>query len=76
MNRQKGGYQENYSAPQLPKGLFKDNRTAGFALYSMHCASCHGMDGIGKDNLAPPLLDSENVSESKDRLIALTLNGV
>ncbi len=62
--------------PQLPRIFYQDNRTAGFALYSKHCASCHGMDGKGNGNLAPPLVDSEYVSESKDRLILLTLNGI
>lgn len=62
--------------PQLPKKTFKDNRTAGYALYSLYCSSCHGLDGIGKDNLAPPLMNSEYVGESKDRLIALVLNGM
>jgi mono/diheme cytochrome c family protein len=62
--------------PLLPKKTFKDNRTAGYELYSVYCSSCHGLDGAGKANLAPPLMDSEYVGESKDRLIALTLNGM
>lgn len=62
--------------PQLPRRFYQDNRTAGFTLYSKHCASCHGMDGKGNGNLAPPLVDSEYVSGSKDRLILLTLNGI
>jgi mono/diheme cytochrome c family protein len=62
--------------PLLPKETFKDNRTAGYELYSVYCSSCHGLDGAGKANLAPPLMDSEYVGESKDRLIALTLNGM
>ncbi len=60
----------------LPTKTYKDDRTAGFALYSTHCSSCHGLDGIGKSNLAPPLMDSEYVGGSKDRLIALVLNGM
>ncbi len=62
--------------PQLPRKFYQDNRTAGFAIYSKNCASCHGMDGKGNGNLAPPLVDSEYVSGSKDRLILLTLNGI
>lgn len=62
--------------PKLPKETFKDNRTAGYALYSVYCSSCHGLDGAGKDNLAPPLMDSEYVGASKNRLTALVLNGM
>ena len=62
--------------PKLPTKTHKDSRTAGYALYSVYCSSCHGLDGIGKANLAPPLMDSEYVGESKDRLIALVLNGM
>ncbi len=63
-------------SPQLPKKLFKDNRTAGFELYSVQCAACHGLDGKGKAKLSPPLVDSEYISGSTDRLILLILNGV
>ena len=67
---------DKIQTPQLPKETYKDNRTAGYELYSVYCSSCHGLDGNGKDNLAPPLMNSEYVSESKDRLIALVLNGM
>ena len=63
-------------APQLPKKTNKDERTAGFELYSVYCAACHGMDGHGKDKLAPPLLNSEYIDGSKERLGMLLLNGV
>ncbi len=63
-------------APQLPTAFFKDDRTAGFDLYSVHCAACHAWDGKGKDNLAPPLLNSDYVAGSKERLILLTLHGL
>lgn len=64
-------------SPQLPKpNAHKDNRTAGFNLYNIHCTSCHGLDGKGIDQLGPPLLDSEYVSGSKDRLILLILQGM
>lgn len=62
--------------PQLPKKTTKDERTAGFELYSVYCAACHGMDGYGKDKLAPPLVNSEYVNGSKKRLGMLILNGV
>lgn len=62
--------------PQLPKKTFQDNRTVGCTLYSLYCSSCHGLDGAGKSNLAPPLTNSEYVGGSKNRLIALVLNGM
>ncbi|MFK7947164.1 MAG: c-type cytochrome [Saprospiraceae bacterium] len=62
--------------PQLPKKVFKDNRTAGLENYNLYCAACHNSDGKGKENLAPPLLKSEYVGGSKERLIALTLVGL
>lgn len=67
---------EDWQAPELPKQTYKDNRTAGFNLFNTHCSSCHGLDGQGKDQLAPPLLNSEYVGGSTDRLILLTLNGL
>lgn len=72
LHRQKAELQ----APQLPKQTYKDNRTAGFNLFNTYCSSCHGLDGLGKDQLAPPLLNSEYVGGSTDRLILLTLNGL
>ena len=63
-------------SPQLPKKTNKDERTAGFELYSTYCAACHGMDGHGKDKLAPPLLNSEYIDGSKERLGMLLLNGL
>ncbi|MGK0365427.1 MAG: mono/diheme cytochrome c family protein [Saprospiraceae bacterium] len=62
--------------PELPKKTTKDKRTAGFELYSVYCAACHGMDGYGKDKLAPPLVNSEYISGSKERLGMLLMNGV
>lgn len=67
---------DQIKTPQLPKKVFKDNRTAGLEAYSLYCAACHNSDGKGKENLAPPLLKSEYVEGSKERLIALTLVGL
>lgn len=67
---------DDWQAPELPKQTYKDNRTAGFNLFNTYCSACHGLDGKGKDQLAPPLLNSEYVGGSTDRLILLTLNGL
>ncbi len=50
--------------------------TKGRLLYNYNCATCHGPDGKGIENLAPPLLASELVSENKERLVALMLHGL
>lgn len=48
----------------------------GRALYVQICAGCHGADGEGLRPLAPPLANSEWVTESPDRLIRIVLHGV
>lgn len=67
---------QDIQAPQLPSQKTHDVRTAGMAIYQQHCSACHGMDGRGKEQLAPPLLNSEYVGGSKDQLILLLLNGM
>lgn len=69
-------YAGEYAAPKLPVKTYKDDRTAGLELYNNYCSSCHGLDGRGKENLSPPLVDSEYVSGSTERLIALILHGM
>jgi len=53
-----------------------DDLTRGLHLYRKHCASCHGPDGAGIQNLAPPLLNSAYVSGNTDRLVAIMLYGL
>ncbi len=67
---------EDVKTPQLPKATYKDKRTAGLELYSQYCSACHGLDGMGKNQLAPPLVHSEYVSGSPERLTAITLVGL
>ena len=55
-------------APSLPG---KDGLTKGLVLYRNQCASCHGPDGEGLADLAPPLLSSEFVSGNPNKLAAL-----
>ena len=40
------------------------------------CAACHQVTGQGLDGLAPPLVDSEWVKGSEERLIRIVLHGV
>ncbi len=63
-------------APQLYTEPFLDNRTAGFKYYNTYCLSCHGHDGKGNENLAPPLYPSEYVTGPPERMIAIALQGL
>ncbi|MGH7958309.1 MAG: c-type cytochrome [Opitutaceae bacterium] len=40
------------------------------------CAACHQANGRGLDGLAPPLVDSEWVLETVERLVRIVLHGV
>ncbi len=53
-----------------------DNRTRGFLLYNTYCGTCHGIDGKGLENLAPPLYQSEYVDGPPERLVLVMLNGL
>ncbi|AXE16657.1 dehydrogenase [Runella rosea] len=53
-----------------------DNRTKGLQLYRTICATCHGADGKGIQDLAPPLKGSEYIDGSMKRLAAIILHGV
>ncbi len=63
-------------APQFRNEEFDDSRTRGAQLYGTYCSACHGMNGKGIEELAPPLYDSEYVSESDERLILIALYGL
>ena len=53
-----------------------DSRTAGYKIFRNYCATCHGIDGNGIDDLAPPLKHSEFVSGSVERLALIILHGL
>ncbi|GAB4042887.1 DUF7133 domain-containing protein [Spirosoma litoris] len=53
-----------------------DPRTKGLKLFRSICATCHGADGKGIQDLAPPLKDSEYINGSMKRLAAMILHGV
>ncbi|GMN10513.1 hypothetical protein MTsPCn9_33610 [Croceitalea sp. MTPC9] len=53
-----------------------DGLTKGRLLYMKYCATCHGPDGGGNKDLAPPLLNSEYVSEEEEKLAAVMLYGL
>lgn len=53
-----------------------DGRTKGLQLFRSICATCHGADGSGIENLAPPLKGSEFIDGSIKRLAAIILHGI
>lgn len=53
-----------------------DSRTAGYQIYSKLCATCHGMNGGGIEGVAPPLINSEFVNESSEKLALIILHGL
>ncbi len=54
----------------------EDGLTRGLGLFRTHCATCHGPDGRGIRDLAPPLLASEFVEGSPELLADLILYGL
>ena len=57
-------------------GTPTDNRTKGYNMYRTICAACHGMGGNGINGVAPPLVNSEYVKESPERLALILLHGL
>jgi len=53
-----------------------DTRTNGMILFRSTCATCHGVDGNGIENMAPPLKGSHYVSGSVDKLGMIILHGL
>lgn len=53
-----------------------DSRTSGYRIYRNLCATCHGVDGEGVESLAPPLVKSEYISGSSERLALVLLHGL
>jgi len=62
--------------PKPREWAYSDGLTRGRNLFMKHCASCHGPDGEGIRNLAPPLLDSEYVRGAPEGLASIMLYGM
>ncbi len=67
---------DNRKEPVLSVTDQTDDRTRGFELYQMYCGTCHGMDGKGMENLAPPLYQSEYVDGPAEHIALVMLNGL
>ncbi|MFA6546423.1 MAG: c-type cytochrome [Limisphaerales bacterium] len=50
--------------------------TLGKTTFEATCAACHQAHGYGQDGLAPPLVDSEWVAASPERLARIALHGL
>jgi mono/diheme cytochrome c family protein len=48
----------------------------GKVVFEATCALCHGVDGAGKPNQAPPLMESEWVTGPANRVIRIPLHGL
>lgn len=54
----------------------KDPLKVGKAVYVQNCVACHQADGNGMAGLYPPLVASDWVKDSPERLIKLVLSGL
>lgn len=68
------------AAPEVPVEPFTAEQQTRFdlgkVLYSATCGACHQVHGLGLEGLAPPLVDSEWVTGSVERLARIAINGV
>ena len=48
----------------------------GKVVFEATCALCHGVDGMGKPNQAPPLMESEWVNGPANRVIRIPMHGL
>jgi mono/diheme cytochrome c family protein/glucose/arabinose dehydrogenase len=63
--------------PLTPLTAEQEKRfAAGREVFAQVCAQCHQVSGLGQEGVAPPLVDSEWVLGSPDRLARIALNGV
>jgi mono/diheme cytochrome c family protein len=54
----------------------EDSRTNGLKLFRNICGACHGADGSGIEDMAPPLKNSEYIDGSINRLASILLYGI
>lgn len=52
------------------------NMTTGKEIYAKHCMTCHQVDGVGAQNMIPPLIKTDYVLGDKQQLIKILLNGL
>jgi mono/diheme cytochrome c family protein len=60
----------------LKERVPNDARTNGLLIFRSTCSTCHGVDGEGIENIAPPLKGSQYVEGPSERLAMIILNGL
>src|SRR5690349_7932882 len=60
----------------LLAGCFTSNERSGAALYSQHCANCHGAAGDGLGNLIPPLAGADYLATHRAELPCIVRQGM
>ncbi len=63
------------TAPPLPPADQK-RFESGKAVFELTCMACHQPHGLGQEGLAPPLVDSEWVAGSEQRIVRIVLHGL
>lgn len=54
----------------------KVSRNSGLEIFESNCASCHGRDGKGLENVAPPLYHSQYLEDADSALVMIVLHGL
>lgn len=54
----------------------KGNQLSGLQFFETNCSTCHGRDGKGIENLAPPLYQSEYIEGRDSALAMIVLHGL
>ncbi|MBV8882198.1 MAG: c-type cytochrome, partial [Planctomycetaceae bacterium] len=67
--------------PEPPRAppLTADQKAAwdrGHKQFTVSCAVCHSLSGLGEEGKGPPFVDSEWVLGSEERLVRIVLNGL
>ena len=56
--------------------VLSSTMSPGNKIYTQHCQTCHQVDGVGAQNMIPPLIKTNYVLGDKVRLIKIVLNGM
>lgn len=67
--------QTHKPAAKKPVTTLSSQVAAGQKVYLARCLSCHQVDGLGVQNMNPPLAGTTYVLGDKNRLIKIVLNG-
>lgn len=67
--------QTHKPAAKKPAATLSSQVAAGKMVYLARCLTCHQADGLGVQNMNPPLAGTTYVLGDKSRLIKIVLNG-